>query len=293
MILVTISTFERPEMIGRCVESVLAGTELPLEIVVVDQSRDERTREVLDSLRSELVRYEHHWPPSISGARNRAVELARGEYAAIVDDDCEMPVDWITRLRSELERFDNPDVLYGEIRDPAPPGPKALWVSILEPAAPDMVLPAHPGYMGLGAHTVVRRATFLTLGGFDERLGPGTPLQAGEDVDYNYRLLKGGYRAVTTPGIWVLHHQWRRQDSLPSDLGRRCFGQSAFLVKHLLDGDLYAARIFLEQAGADLRMLASGVRRRSWLRVRAGFRRIAGTWMGLVAGWRAFARSDP
>ena len=293
MISVTISTFERPEMIGRCVESVLAGTELPPEIVVVDQSRNERTREALDSLGSKLIRYEHHSPPSISGARNRAVEIAGSEYAAIIDDDCEVPADWLGRLHSELKRFDYPDVLYGEIRDPAPPGRKGLSVSILEPPRPrTWSYPAHPGYMGYGAHMVVRRSIFLELGGFDERLGPGTPLRAAEDIDYNYRLLKGGYRAVTTPGVWVLHHQWRPQRSLPADLGRRCFGQSAFCVKHLREGDRYAARILLEQAGADVRMLASGARRRSWLRGRAGLRRMAGTWSGLLAGWRAFARPD-
>jgi GT2 family glycosyltransferase len=293
MISVAISTFERPDLIGHCVQHVLAGTEHPPEIVVVDQSRNERTREVLDSLGSKLIRYEHHSPPSISGARNRAVEIAGSEYAAIIDDDCEVPADWLGRLHSELKRFDYPDVLYGEIRDPAPPGRKGLSVSILEPPRPrTWSYPAHPGYMGYGAHMVVRRSIFLELGGFDERLGPGTPLRAAEDIDYNYRLLKGGYRAVTTPGVWVLHHQWRPQSSLPADLGRRCFGQSAFCVKHLREGDRYAARILLEQAGADVRMLASGARRRSWLRGRAGLRRMAGTWSGLLAGWRAFARPD-
>jgi GT2 family glycosyltransferase len=293
MISVAISTFERPDLIGHCVQHVLAGTEHPPEIVVVDQSRNERTREVLDSLGSKLIRYEHHSPPSISGARNRAVEIAGSEYAAIIDDDCEVPADWLGRLHSELKRFDYPDVLYGEIRDPAPPGRKGLSVSILEPPRPrTWSYPAHPGYMGYGAHMVVRRSIFLELGGFDERLGPGTPLRAAEDIDYNYRLLKGGYRAVTTPGVWVLHHQWRPQSSLPADLGRRCFGQSAFCVKHLREGDRYAARILLEQAGADVRMLASGARRRSWLRGRAGLRRMAGTYSGLLAGWRTFARPD-
>jgi GT2 family glycosyltransferase len=286
---VAISTFERPDLIGRCVKSVLAGIERPRELVVVDQSRNARTREVLRSLNGELVRYEHHWPPSISGARNRAVDVARAEYVAIVDDDCTMPMDWIARLRSEIDRFERPDVLYGVIRDPAPPSPNALWVSILEPEVPQIwSYPAHPGYMGYGAHMVVRRSTFLALGGFDERLGPGTPLRAAEDLDYSYRLLKARYRAVTTPGVWVFHHQWRPQDELPADLGRRCYGQAAFCVKHIHAGDRYPWRILAEQMRSDARMLASGLRRRSGLRARAGVRRTIGTWLGLAAGWRVF-----
>lgn len=294
MIAVTVATFERPDLIGVCLESVLANTVLPEQIVVVDQSRDDKTRRVVEGLGSGLVRYERHWPPSISGSRNRAIQLARAEYAAIVDDDCEMPPDWIARLHTELEHFADPDALYGEIRDPSPPDHKGLWVSILEPEARiEWTYPAHPGYMGYGAHMVVRRASFIELGGFDRRLGPGTSLAAAEDIDFNYRLLKAGYRAATTPEVWVFHHQWRPQEGLPADMRRRSFGQAAFCAKHLRSGDRYAARIFAEQVRGDVRMFASGFRRRSRLRVRAGVARAAGTWTGLVAGWREFTPEEP
>jgi hypothetical protein len=88
--------------------------------------------------------------------------------------------------------------------------------------------------------------------------------------------------------VWVIHHQWRPQGELPADLGKRCYGQAAFCAKHIRAGDRYAWQILAEQMRSDVRMLASGVRRRSWLRVRAGARRIIGTWLGLAAGWRAF-----
>lgn len=291
MISVTISTYERPGSISSCLASILRGEEMPEEIVVVDQSRDARTREAVESSNSPLIRYVHHWPPSISGARNRAIQLAAGEYAAIVDDDCEMPVDWLVRLRAELRRFHCPDVLYGEIRDPAPDR-KGIAVSILEPDQPRVwTYPAHPGYMGYGAHTIVRRSAFLSVGGLDERLGPGTAMGAAEDIDLNYRLLKAGCTAVTTPDVYVLHHQWRSPQDLPGDLRRRCYGQAAFCAKHLRQGDRFAARIFMEQVASDVRMLASGVRRGSSLRVRAGIGRGVGSVSGLLAGWRAFAPS--
>lgn len=294
MIAVTISTYERPDLIGTCLETVLANDVLPEEVIVVDQSRDDRTRQIVESFESDLLRYEHHWPPSISGARNRAIELARAEYVAIVDDDCEMPSDWIARLHSEIEHFDHPDALYGEIRDPEPPDPKRLWVSILEPENRIVwTYPAHPGYMGYGAHMILRRAAFEAVGGFDEHLGPGTALGAAEDIDLNYRLLKEGYRAVTTPEAWVYHRQWRPQGGLPNDLRRRCFGQAAFCAKHLREGDRYAARIFAEQVVGDARMFASGFRRRSRLRARAGLARSAGSWTGLLAGWRAYRPDRP
>jgi GT2 family glycosyltransferase len=283
---VAIATYERVEMLRVCIDSILNGSALPGEVIVVDQSRDDRTRLLVEEIDSPLLRYDHHSPPSISGSRNRSVELAQGEYVAIVDDDCEMPERWLADVRAELERFRFPDALYGEIRDPGPPDPKGIQVSLISPREPIVwEYPAHPGYMGYGAHTITRRSTFLALGGLDE----DTLLARAEDIDYNYRLLKAGYAAVTSPAIWVLHHQWRPDEVLPADMRGRCFGQAALCAKHLRRGDRYALRILAEQAGSDARMFASGLRRRSRLRLRSGVARAAGTLTGLIAGWRAFS----
>ncbi len=287
---VTIATYERAEYLRACLASLLGGTELPLEIVIVDQSATPATREVVGSFDSELIRYSRHFPPSISGSRNRSVELARGEYAAVIDDDDEVPADWLETVRLELERHGHPDALYGEIRHPeAVADRKDIEVSIFRPEhAVEWSFPAHPGEMGYGAHMILRRSTFLALGGFDERLGPGTPLLGAEDIDYNYRLLKAGYRAVSTPAIWLTHHQPRLQEQLPGYFYGKNVGHAAFCAKHIHDGDRYARHLFWVQVGGDLRMLASAVRRRSPLRARAAVSRARGTVSGLVRGWRTY-----
>jgi GT2 family glycosyltransferase len=290
MISVTIATYERPAYLRRALQDLLEGTELPDEIIVVDQTEGEQTREVVEAFGSELLRYACHSPPSISGSRNRSVELARGEYVAIVDDDCEFAHDWLERVHRELARFDYPDALYGAIRHPDPDSDrKALHVSVFAPSAPHVwEFPAHPGLMGLGAHMILRRSTFLALGGFDERFGPGTCFLGAEDIDYNYRLLKHGYRAVSTPAIEVVHHQPRPQSHLPQYFFGKNHGQAAFCAKHLREGDRYPWRILREQLGSDVRMLASAARRRSGVRARTGISRIGGTVVGLVRGWRTF-----
>jgi glycosyltransferase involved in cell wall biosynthesis len=291
VISVTIATLDRPQMLRRCIESLLVGEDLPEEIVVVDGSDDEATRLVVDGLGSDLVRYARSSPPSISASRNRSVELARGEYVAVVDDDCEMPPGWLREVKRQLELYRNPDGLYGEIRHPDPAvDSKELLVSIYTPArAEEWTYPVEPDRLGFGAHMILKASTFRELGGFDLRLGPGTALQGAEDIDYSYRLLKSGGRAVSTPAIWVIHHQWRTQRDIPRDLYRRNLGHAAFCAKHVRQGDTYPWRLFRIQAVGDVRMLASAGRRRSWTRVRAAFWRAVGTWAGLVRGWRAFA----
>lgn len=289
-IAVTVATLDRPEMVRQCLRSILSGSELPDEIIVVDGSAGDETAAVVREVGSELVTYARNSPPSISASRNRSVELASSDYVAIVDDDCEMPRGWLRDVRRALERYDYPDGLYGEIRHPDPdPDPKALSVSIYEPARPqEWTYPVEPDRLGFGAHMILRRETFQELGGFDLRLGPGTSLLGAEDIDYNYRLLKAGKRAVSTPEIWLLHHQWRAQDYLPPDFFKRNFGHAAFCAKHIRQGDRYAWRLFRIQVFGDFRMLASAVKRRSWLRARVAYRRALGSWAGLRAGLRAF-----
>jgi GT2 family glycosyltransferase len=54
-----------------------------------------------------------------------------------------------------------------------------------------------------------RRSALAAVGGFDEKMGPGTRLRAGEDVDVFWRLLRAGWLGRFDPDAVVTHHQWR------------------------------------------------------------------------------------
>lgn len=290
MISVAIATLGRPEHASRCVESLLAGERTPDEIVVVDQSTGSETERALERLSPAPLRYFRESSVGASTARNRAVEAARGDYVALLDDDCEVPSSWLVALEDELDRLRAPDVLYGAIR--APDGStdrKGLEVSTFTPSEARVWTSfVHPARLGYAGHMVVRRSVFLEHGGFDVLLGPGTPLLGAEDMDLNYRLLKSGARAATTPAIWMVHHQWRDPEALPRLLRGYNLGHSAFCMKHMLRGDLRPLRLIAVQVGGDMRMLASAVRRRSPFRGRVAAARTAGTWRGLLEGWRTF-----
>jgi GT2 family glycosyltransferase len=289
---VAIATADRPEHVRRAVESVLSAGPAVREVIVVDQSPDERTRLALAELAGRGVSYVHQSSRGASKARNTAARGATGEYVAFLDDDVEVPPTWGDAVRSELERLDWPDALYGAIRAPGAPTERAaLAVSTFEVDRTRVwVAPVPPSRLGYSGHMIVRRSSFLGLEGFDERLGPGTPLHGAEDMDLNYRLLRAGLRAATTPAVWLVHHQWRRQEDIPRLLSRYNLGHSAFCAKHLLAGDRYPWRLLAIQVAGDGRMLASSLRRRSWLRARTAAWRTAGTWQGLVRGWRTFSR---
>jgi len=90
-----IPTYDRPDLLERAVRSVVEQSYDDLELIVVDDaSPSVDAREVLPEtfpeLESRFDRVVIERLESNSGvcaARNRGIQLARGEYVAFLDDD--------------------------------------------------------------------------------------------------------------------------------------------------------------------------------------------------------------
>ena len=288
MITVVVPTLERPDQLERCLRSLLASEEPLAEVIVVDQSADDRSQALVRRLGSPL-----RWAPleqrSAAAARNHGAALASTEYVALLEDDAEVAPDWAGRVRAALEQLRGPDALFGAIDEAAPVDRRGLAVSTHDVPEPTVWGPrTHPARPGFGGHLVIRRSVLEAVGGFDPRLGPGSPFFGAEDIDLNYRLLRAGHVVASTPEVRMLHHQWRDPARLPRLMFGYNLGHSAFCAKHLARGDLRPLAFVAMQAGADLKMLASAARRRSWLRARVAAYRAAGTWWGLAVGLRRF-----
>ncbi|MGH3057801.1 MAG: glycosyltransferase family 2 protein [Gaiellaceae bacterium] len=293
---VVIPTLDRPARAAAVVRAVLSGDEVPLELLVVDQSADDETARALEELGDARVRRLAHQPPSTSGARNAGGGAARGDYVAFLDDDVEFAPSWLASIRAELRILGLPDAIFGEVHEP--PGFVAdrthLPVSLFHIAeARVWDKPVHPNRVGYAANFVCRRAAFLEVGGFDPRLGPGSSFRGAEDMDLAYRLLKGGYRVASSPRFEIVHQQWREPEVLPGLFYGYNLGGAAFCAKHLRAGDLRAALFLLVQVKDDAKMFGSALKRRSPLRARVAAARTAGTWSGLARGLRSLGGVSP
>ena len=88
LVTVGITTFDRPEILPRAIESVLAQTYTCIELYVVDDHSPDRTREVVAKYTDSRMRYHYNDTNSgVSASRNRVLEFARGKYIAYLDDD--------------------------------------------------------------------------------------------------------------------------------------------------------------------------------------------------------------
>src|SRR6266496_1723725 len=204
-----ICTRNRPDLIGHAVSSVLANYHPSFDLLVVDQSDDDRTGQVVRDLMVEhpTLRYIHSNTPGLSRAYNLAVREAYGDLLAFTDDDCVVPADWIASIASAFEADPSSDMLYGQVLLPA-----SLTDSL--EIVPTLSISAHrrlsrrDGFQvyGMGANFAARRRLFERIGGFDEMLGGGGPLRSSQDFDLLYRAYIAGTITLLRPDVMVDHY---------------------------------------------------------------------------------------
>jgi hypothetical protein len=88
---IVIAAYNAAGTIAEAVESALAQTLPPIEVIVGDDGSTDRTAAVLGPYR-ERVRYFRQEHRGVAATRNAALEIARGDFFAVLDaDDAYLP----------------------------------------------------------------------------------------------------------------------------------------------------------------------------------------------------------
>ncbi len=83
---VVVPTYNRAELLRQTIQSILAQTVLPLEVIVVDDGSTDHTPEVCTSF-GESIRYARQGNQGLSMARNAGIRISRGDWIAFCDSD--------------------------------------------------------------------------------------------------------------------------------------------------------------------------------------------------------------
>jgi peptidoglycan/LPS O-acetylase OafA/YrhL/glycosyltransferase involved in cell wall biosynthesis len=263
-----ICTRNRPDLIGSAVQSVLANTYPDFDVLVVDQSDDDRTGATIRGLQQthSNVRYLHTNKAGLSRAYNIGIRETTGEVLAFTDDDCVAPVDWLESIARAFQTDHHVDMLYGQVLLPAALVGHSGEVPTLEIDRPEQ-LNRRNGFRiyGMGANYAVRRSLFERIGAFDEALGGGGPLKSSQDFDFQYRAYLAGATVALCPEVKVDHYGLRTREQWPATQRAYGFGDGAFYFKHVRCGDLFALRLLLKRLSRMAvreALIALGVRRR-------------------------------
>jgi glycosyltransferase involved in cell wall biosynthesis len=240
-----ICTRNRSHAITRCLDSIDAAarkaTLTDAEIIVVDNASDDDTSSVVNAwaTRSSIpVRLESEPRPGLTFARNRGLRVARGDILTMTDDDCCVRDDYF----AELLR------LYADNREPVLRGgrvelgsPDDLPLTIKTDAAARRwhlsMASARSENLGdclLGCNFSMSRQVYERLGPFDDNLGAGCPIPAGEDIEYAYRAYVANIAIEYTPSVVVFHYHGRRTSAEARRLLRNyMLGSGALYAKYL------------------------------------------------------------
>jgi GT2 family glycosyltransferase len=228
------------------VHSVLRQDYPVFEILLLDQSRDNQTEAFIRPLaeRDPRIRYVRLQERGLSRAYNRGAARARHELLAFTDDDCVAPPGWLAAVARAFGEHEDVGLVYGQVLGPLEPQDRGeqgviptLPVERLER------LSRRDGFrvFGMGANCAARRSLLLRLGGFDEVLGGGGPLQSAQDFDFAYRVYRDGGVILLDPRVVVHHYGFRSDADWPATVGSYGVGVGGFYFKHVRAGDAYAA----------------------------------------------------
>ena len=307
---VVIPTVGRPRYVVDLVRSLLDGDVAPDEIIVVDnRPADPATAQAIDDAFAgeSRVRYLAEPVAGASLARNTGLRAATGDLVAFLDDDVVADRAWLGSVHEAWEAAPQVGAVTGLILPTelethgqqlvqAYGGfDKGFTRRIFDLGEHRLAHPLYPylvGAYGSGANAVFDRAAVTALGGFDARLGPGTPTKAGEDLDVLLRTVLAGRAIVYEPAALVRHHH------RPDDAGLRSMafdygiGLSALFVKHLVT-DPRSLLAIGRRLPAGLRLLLAPDSTRNTNRREAHYpmELTVRELLGIAVGPLAFARS--
>ena len=241
---VVLLTWNSVGKIESCIESLGQDTQVPDEIIVVDNGSKDTTHAILAEQLPGARVIRNTYNLGVARARNQGLAAARGTYLLVLDDDTIMQPEALARLVAVLDA--NPTV--------ALCGPQLLNTTY-EPISTDPMFPtlSHKirrwgtverwngspwdnslsGRMRevdyvIGACQLIRRAALDEIGLYDEHIFYGP-----EDVDFCLRLRQAGWRIILQPAAQVIHAEQGIARSIFSPIGRKhTAGLGYYFWKH-------------------------------------------------------------
>lgn len=245
---VAIATLNRVDGLKRCLDALMSGDLLPAEIIIVDQSGDDTTQQMLQQYQTSGVPmvYIRQKRRGLSASRNAAIARASGSVLAVTDDDCVPDRRWVAALNGAFGAHFAPDVVTGRVLPLGPEAPGVYAVSSrTSTVRAEFRGKVEPWLVGTGGNTAVKLDWVRRVGLYDERLGAGSPGGAGEDLEFLYRLLRDGARAQYEPDAIIYHE---RQSQARRTASRLSYGRGVGACCALLlrQGDRYALHILTQ-----------------------------------------------
>ena len=205
LISLIIGTLNRAEYLSKCLDSIRRQTYSHYEVVIIDQSTNDETKELVEKIDSIRIVYKKVEFKGLAKARNEAIKLASGDLFCLIDDDAYYHKDYLLNLVKIYNKHNNiivsgvlwnaitqtPFVNYSGLKEGES---LSFWKLTRYCPSPAISFP---------------RSLIDEVGLFDENFGVGAKYGAAEETDLLIRAKKTGYSVIHSKKIKAQHpHKW-------------------------------------------------------------------------------------
>lgn len=272
---VIISTKNRTKELKLCLKTILRNTFTDYEVILVDQSTNDETENMVKKLASRRIRYRRVKFSGQTKGINVALRMARGDIYVFTDDDYVIPRTWLDTIEKTFKRLPQIDGLSGQVLPYMPTKSRkycvcpALYRSHKERFVTSVGPTVHSpdSGFGKGANMSFRKHVIDAIGGFKEWLGPGAKgASAGNETEFIYRALRNKFTLYFLPRLIVYHNRWLTKDESEKLIATKIQGYTAFIAYHMIrhfdvslfDGLFRFRRLCKPAVKAFLRLLLRG-----------------------------------
>jgi GT2 family glycosyltransferase len=194
-----------------CLQSIAKYTDVPYELVLVDNGSSDGTREYFNTISGARIIH-NKTNLGFSRGYNQGIKAGRGDFFLLINNDCIVGPNWLSNMIScaksnpgigmvgprgnhingiqRIDReFENTQAFYkfaGLFNRPDP----SKWFEVKKL---------------VGFCILIKREVIEKVGYFDESYGIGTH----EDIDYSIRVRQAGFKLFCAGDVFVYHFSHR------------------------------------------------------------------------------------
>jgi GT2 family glycosyltransferase len=190
---VVVLAWDNLDLTRRCVESLRSGTDVPNELIIVDNgSEPDGVRFAEQAADVAILNEENR---GFAVGMNQGLEAARGRFVAFINNDTVFPGAWASRLIETLERDEQAGIVVPAVTQAGNP-------STVRQKTGTEVLTTRPFRdLPSGVVYLVRTRMIRTLGGWNERY----PIASSEDLDLLFTVWVSGLEVLLDERVLVDH----------------------------------------------------------------------------------------
>ena len=226
IVTIVVPNYNGEKFIKRTVGSVLKNTQIPFELIVVDNDSKDKSLDILNKefskdKRLHVIKLKNNGGPT--KAINIAVEKMQGKYLTVLGYDMEVDKGWLQRVVNYLDK--NPDIGAGQLKilrmdrrnifDSA--GDKVTMFGFLAERAQEaedkgQFDKVENIFSGKGTAAIFRKEVYKKAGGFDNDY-----FMVWEEPDLFWRIWKLGKRVVFLPMTRTWHAYGTKEKEITNE----------------------------------------------------------------------------